>query len=242
VTAEPPRPLTAPSDPQHTLYPGLRGALAVLTLLLTVWLGILVALHARDGRGVAPRAPGLHGSRLPPGVAGSLAFPFELTDARGGRIATAGLRGRPYALTFLYSRCPDVCPLIGQELKGALRDLGSAASRVAVVGVSVDPRGDTAQAVRGWLDRQRQPANFHYAIGTARELSPVWKAFHAAPQLAGRPQTSTHSATVWLVDARGRLRASYAAGVPLRSDEIAGDLRVLLAEGDGRAVRQRVPT
>jgi cytochrome oxidase Cu insertion factor (SCO1/SenC/PrrC family) len=132
--------------------------------------------------------------------------------------------------------------LIGQELKGALRDLGSAALRVAVVGVSVDPRGDTAQAVRGWLDRQRQPANFHYAIGTERELSPVWKAYHAAAQLAGRPETSSHTAIVWLVDARGRLRASYAAGVPLQPDEIASDLRALLAEVDGRGVRQKVPT
>jgi protein SCO1/2 len=214
--------------------PRLRRALAVITLLLAVWLGILAALHTGKDHGAAPRAQGLHGSRLPPGVAGSRAFEFELPDARGGRIGTAALRGHPYALTFLYSACPDVCPLIGQELKDALRDLGSTASRVAVVGISVDPRGDTRQAVRSWLQRQGQPGNFHYAIGTERELSPVWKAYYAAPQLVGRPETSTHTATVWLIDARGSLRASYPAGAPLQPSEIASDLRTLLSEVDPR--------
>jgi protein SCO1/2 len=212
--------------------PHLRGTLALLTLLLAVSLGLLVALHPGSGPGVVPHAPGLHGSRLPPGVAGSPASAFELSDARGGHIGTAMLRGHPYALTFLYSRCPDVCPLIGQELKSALRDLGSAAFHVAVVGISVDPSGDTPAAVRGWLQRQGQPANFHYAVGTERQLSPVWTAYHAAPQLAGRPETSSHTATVWLVDGRGRLRASYPAGAPLQPSEIASDLRILLTEAN----------
>jgi protein SCO1/2 len=218
------------ADPRANPRPRLRIALALITLLLAAWAGLLVAVHGGAGRGVAARATGLHGSRLPPGIAGAPAFAFELADGRGGHISTAALRGRPYALTFLYTRCPDVCPLIGQELRVALRDLGAAASRVAVVGVSVDPRGDTPHAVRDWLHRQGEPANFHYAIGTEAALRPVWKAYSAAPQLDGRPETSSHTATVWLIDARGRLRADYSAGAPLQPQEIASDLRTLLTE------------
>lgn len=221
--------------------PRLRGALAIITLLLAVWLGVLAALNGRGERGAPAHADGLHGSRLPPGLDHSPAFAFELTDARGGPITTAALRGRPYALTFLYTQCPDVCPVIGQELKGVLRDLGDGAPRAAVVAISVDPRADTPQAVRSWLRRQRQPANFHYAIGTERELRPVWEAYYAAPQLSGRPETSTHTATVWLIDARGRLRARYPAGAPLPPDEIASDLRALLAEA-GAQPRQKEST
>src|SRR5665648_208330 len=64
-----------------------------------------------------------------------------------GAIDTARLRGRPFAVTFLYASCPDVCPLIAQEIVGALGRLGADARRVAVVAVSVDPRGDTPAAV-----------------------------------------------------------------------------------------------
>jgi protein SCO1/2 len=209
--------------------------------MLAALVGLLVVLGA-GGRGVAPpHARGLHGTRLPPELAGSPAFAFDLPDARGGRVASAALRGRPYALTFLYSRCPDVCPLIGQELKAALRALGSDAARVAVVGVSVDPRGDTPAAVRRWLRRQGQPANFHYAIGTERELRATWAAYFAAPQLSGRPDTSTHTAAVWLVDARGDLRTKYAAGTPMPPADLASDLQALLAEAR-RAGGTKEPT
>ncbi len=218
----------------------LRGPLALITLLLALWTGALIAVHHGQQHAVPPRATGLHGSQLPPGVAGAAAFAFTLTDARGGQIAAEALRGRPYALTFLYSQCPDVCPLIGQELRIALEDLGAAAARVAVVAISVDPHGDTGPAVRSWLQRQREPANFHYAIGTEQQLSPIWNAYHAAPQISGRPETSTHTAAVWLVDARGRLRASYPAGAPLRPEEISDDLRVLLGEA-AAANRQTQP-
>jgi cytochrome oxidase Cu insertion factor (SCO1/SenC/PrrC family) len=57
---------------------------------------------------------------------------------RGGVIDTRALRGRPYAVTFLYTSCPDVCPAIANDLRDAVR--GTSA---AVVAVSVDPRGDT---------------------------------------------------------------------------------------------------
>jgi hypothetical protein len=69
----------------------LRRPLAVITLLLAVWAGALVAQHHGQHHGVAPRAVGLHGSQLPPGVAGAPAYPSTLTDARSGQIATRTL-------------------------------------------------------------------------------------------------------------------------------------------------------
>jgi protein SCO1/2 len=178
-----------------------------------------------------PRAPGLRGSQLPDAMDRAPASAFDLTDARGGRITSAEIRGRPYALTFLFTHCPDVCPLIGQQLRDALERLGPDARRVAVVAVSVDPEGDRPAAVRSWLRRQRLPGNFHYAIGSQQELQPTWDAYFAAPQMTGRPETSTHAAAVWLIDARGRLRTRYSAGVLLEPADVAADLRALLREG-----------
>jgi protein SCO1/2 len=134
----------------------------------------------------------------------------------------------PYLVTFLYANCPDVCPLIGDELRQALERLGPDARRVAVVAVSVDPRGDSAEAVRAWLDRHREPAQFHYLIGSAAQLRPVWKAWFAAPQIAGKPD-STHTAAVWLVDAEGRLTGKVSAGVAFDPNALARDLRTLLS-------------
>lgn len=164
---------------------------------------------------------------LPPGLAGRAAPRIRLADARGGTFDTRSLAGRPYLVTFLYANCPDVCPLIGAQLRETLERLGGDARRVGVVAVSVDPRGDTPASVRAWLERQREPRQFHYLVGTQRALEPVWRAWYAAPQIPGDPE-SAHTAIVWLVDARGRLAAKVAAGRPFDAGGLARDVRSLL--------------
>lgn len=164
---------------------------------------------------------------LPRGLAGRPAPRIRLADARGGTFDTRSLDGSPYLVTFLYANCPDVCPLVGVELRETLARLGDDARRVAVVAVSVDPRGDTPAAVRTWLRRHREPREFHYLVGSQAQLAPVWKAWYAAPQIPGNPE-SAHTAIVWLVDARGRLAAKVPAGGPFDAAGLARDVRRLL--------------
>jgi protein SCO1/2 len=209
-------------------------SLVVLLAVGSVSLAVVLVVTLEQGDDRSTTGPvqapgGFRGNKLPDAVAGSPAPHFRLRDARGGVVDTRALRGRPYVVTFLYTNCPDVCPVIGQELRVALEKLGTQASRAAAVAVSVDPRGDTAPAVRTWLGRQRLPRNFHYAIGSERELKPVWKAYYAAPQIPGDPE-STHSASIWLVDGRGRIRTKFSAGFPVPPADIAHDLRLLLRE------------
>jgi protein SCO1/2 len=197
--------------------------IALASLLAILGLAVL----RPSGPAKTAAAAGLRdASVLPASLVGRPAPEIRLRDARGGTLDTTSLAGSPYAVTFLYTSCPDVCPLIGSELQAALAELGPLASKVAVVAVSVDPRGDTPTAVQAWLKVHHEPANFHYLIGTAAQLAPVWKSYFAAPQIAGDPQSS-HSATIWLVDGRGRRRALITAGIPVPSSDLAYDLRAL---------------
>lgn len=171
-----------------------------------------------------------HGSMLPEGIAGMRAHEFRLTDPRLGRqFGTADVAGKPYVVTFLYTQCPDVCPLIGEELRRTLELLGGSADDVAVLAVSADPKGDTPARVLKWLERHREPRNFHYLIGTRRELRPIWDAYYAAPQPEDS-ERSAHSASVWLIDGRGRIRTKYSAGVPFEPKDLARDYLYLLDE------------
>lgn len=132
-------------------------------------------------------------------------------------------------MTFLYVNCDDICPLIAVELKQALELLGARAEQITVLAVSADPEGDTRPAVRRWLTKLRMPDNFRYLIGTAKDLQPVWRDHYAAAQPAGNPN-SAHSASIWLIDRRGRWRTKFSGGVPVRPADIAHDLRILLDE------------
>jgi protein SCO1 len=213
-----------------------RGPLIAVLAAAVAATAVVAVVAARGGDGdqgpaaVTPAASGaFRGGQLPRGVYLRRAPRLRLRNARGGRFDTAELAGRPYALTFLYVNCPDVCPLIGDEIGRAFRLLGRRAGQVAAVAVSVDPKGDTPHAVRAWLRRHRLPRNFHYLIGKEHQLRPVWNAYYAAPQIPGRPE-STHSASIWLVDRAGRWRTKFSAGVPVPARDLAHEFGVLLRE------------
>jgi protein SCO1 len=216
----------APRPPDTPATRAVPAAVVAALLAGSLAAGILVlGLHRTGGAPAArgPTAPGLRADALPGGLAGGAAPRILLRDGRGGTVDTRTLRGRPYAVTFLYTHCPDVCPTIAADLKQAMED----APRAAVVAVSVDPRGDTATAVRAFAKVHRLPRAFHYGIGDRRALAPVWRAYFVSSQV-GDPRTSTHTAVVWLVDARGRLRGMYPGGAIVPAD-VGHDLRVLSA-------------
>jgi protein SCO1/2 len=189
---------------------------------------LLLAADGDDPLAIVEEQNGpFRGGQLPSELVGAPAPSFEHSDARGGRIGTADLAGKPYVVTFLFTDCPDVCPLIGQELREALEILGPRAADVAVLAVSVDPEGDTPTAVRAWLAAHELPWNFHYLVGSEDKLAPTWEAYFSEPQRPGDPE-STHTASMWLVDSDGRLRTRFSAAAPVAPADIAHDLGLLL--------------
>ncbi len=81
-------------------------------------------------------------------------------------------------MTFLYTTCPDVCPLITSDLRVALNLMGpKVASKVQIIAVSVDPRVDTPRSVAAFLARHEMTGRMQYLIGSAKELARAWKAW-----------------------------------------------------------------
>jgi protein SCO1 len=195
-------------------------------------LAVALVLLAAGCGSSAPKRPATPkfrlGSTFPTGFLGRKVARISLADARGGRFDTAKLAGKPYVVTFLYTRCPDVCPLIGIELKSALAVLGPKAKGLLVVAVSVDPRHDSPKAVRRWLKTHGEPPAFHFLTGSERVLKPVWKSWFVAPQREGDPR-SAHTSIIWLVDRHGRLAGGISAGTALPTDDLVHDLETLVA-------------
>jgi len=200
-------------------------AIAVVSLLALL---VLAAVFIANAKSTKADAPGFKAATAYPG--GSTPAPrMSLEDAASGEtFDTASLEGRPYMVTFLYTHCPDVCPLIGAELQAALRELGPEAKNVDVVAVSVDPRGDTRSAVQAWLKVHHEPSNFHYLIGSEEELEPYWEAWHVGPQIAGDPDSS-HTAIIYPITRGGDIAAIINAGGQVPSSDLAYDFRSLLS-------------
>jgi protein SCO1/2 len=172
------------------------------------------------------QAPALAGTDLGSGDAPGL----SLTDGRtGAPLALSSLRGKVVVLSFLYTRCPDVCPLTAETFRVAQRELGADAEDVVFVAVSTDPDHDTPQAVQSFSRDHGLDRNWHYLVGSRAQLAPVWQAYGVVANPDPEPPTVTHTDAVFLIDRRGRER------VLLRSDALQAslvhDLRILLKEG-----------
>jgi protein SCO1/2 len=149
--------------------------------------------------------------------------PLSLQDASGRRFTLSARRGRYVLVTFLYTRCPDVCPLIASNLNTVLRTLGPKAN-VDVLAVSVDPTGDTAAAVRAYEKKMHLDPRFHFLIGARAELRPVWAGWHVLA-VDRKPDLVDHAAYTALIDPSGKQRLLYDSKVT--AQQVLHDLRLL---------------
>lgn len=151
---------------------------------------------------------------------------FVLRDQRGHVVRMSSERGNVVLLTFLYTRCPDLCPLTAVNLDSALRRVRS--SHVQVLAVSIDPYGDTPASVRRFVRDHHLLPSFHYLTGPFDELRAVWSAYHVStnPHSGGHLD---HTLYTMLIDRRGRDRVLYDSTA--RSSAIAHDVELLLGNG-----------
>jgi protein SCO1/2 len=198
----------------------MRRALPLILLLVVA--GGCGSSAARIETPPAPKTTFRGAQVTPPSRAPALA----LHDARGRPVSLVAQRGRFVLVTFLYTRCPDVCPLIAQNLNATLRGLGQKRADVRVLAVSVDPKGDTPAAVKAYERAHRLLPQFRYLIGSKAELRRVWAAWHvlALDPKAGLVQ---HVAYTALIDPAGKERVLYDARV--QASQVLHDLRLLMS-------------
>jgi protein SCO1/2 len=143
-----------------------------------------------------------------PRVEIAVGAPFELATHDGRRLSSKELEGRPFALFFGFTNCPDVCPTTLLEMSNHMKALGPAADRLRVLFVTIDPERDTPAHVKAYL------ANFDDRIvgliGTPEEIRKVAKSYYATyekiPTSTG--YTMNHTASVFLMGPDGRFRGT----------------------------------
>jgi protein SCO1/2 len=160
----------------------------------------------------------------------SVAPDFTLRDQRGRAVRLSSERGKVVMITFLYTHCPDLCPLTAAHIAAALTRLGQRRHGVVALAVTVDPKGDTQSAVRAYVRVHRLPAEFHYLTGSKTALERIWRLYNVTPLRPGGPDPD-HTLYILLLDRSGKSRVLFdALGKPAA---MAHDLGVLLGSSAG---------
>jgi protein SCO1 len=110
---------------------------------------------------------------------------FRLRDESGAWRTPASARGEVLLVTFIYTRCRDLCPRQAAEIKEAVLGAGGG---VQVYAITVDPEHDTPATAQAWLKRMGVAGGpVHILLGSRSELTPVWERFGIVP-LSPRPR------------------------------------------------------
>lgn len=156
--------------------------------------------------------------RALPGAA-RIGAPFELTRTDGKRFSSTALAGKPYAIFFGFTHCPDICPTTLLEMTGHMQALGERAKDLNVLFVSVDPERDTPEHLKLYLSAFDE--RIIGLTGTLDEVSKVAKSYRVfyekVPSKDGSDYTMNHTASVYLMDKAGELVSTLSFQEPEES-------------------------
>jgi protein SCO1/2 len=227
---QPPSPQPAPA-PRRPFGPGHLLAL-VIVLVIAGGVALLIDGPNSTSQPLPGNAHSVKSASFDGGEAAppKPAPPLQLHNYQGRLVNLNSFRGKAVLVTFLYTNCPDVCPLITADLHTALELMGPAkAAKTQIIAVSVDPRGDTPKAVAAFLARHEMTGRMQYLIGSEHELGRVWKAWNVGSERdAQQPQLVNHTGLVYGISASGKVRTLYAAS--FKPSEIAHDVPLLASQ------------
>ena len=175
----------------------------ILWALVAVALVAFAFLSFRPARTPAPQSQ--------PMVMSSIGGPFTLVGSDGKPFSSAKLAGKPYAIFFGFTHCPDVCPTTLSRLVQLRQQLKSGDHPFEIVFVSVDPERDGPSEVGKYAELFNSP--IIGLTGSSTQIEQVKKQYgiysRKVPDGSGSYSVD-HTATVLLFDRNGQFSATVA--------------------------------
>ncbi len=169
-----------------------------LLVALAAGVGLYLVTDSRDGGDPSPQTH----------FASSIGGPFTLTAADGSTFTEKTLSGKPYAIFFGFTRCPDVCPTSLNRLAKLRGRMGADGDKFDIVFVSVDPGYDSPEDVGRYVDLFGTP--IIGLTGTDAQVAAAAKAYgvyYEKIAVEGGDYTVDHTAAVFLMDRAGKLQS-----------------------------------
>ena len=159
--------------------------------------GVLALAFAIDRSG---------GSKVPAEAASSIGGPFQLIAPDGSAVTEKTFAGKPFAIYFGYTRCPDVCPTSLARMARLRKLLGPDGDKFAILFVSVDPEHDKPAAIGEYVKLFGTP--IFGLTGTDAQLAQIEREYgvyvNKVPQPGG-DYLVDHSAAILLMDRQAQL-------------------------------------
>ena len=158
---------------------------------------------------------------------------FALIDQSNQPYGSADLRGKIWVADFIFTRCPDMCPMLSAAMASLQRDLDREKlwDRVRLVSFSVEPDHDSPEVLREYAAKLRAGAHWAFLTGSRQDIWQLSQEGFKLPAAESPPDAGNpilHSNKFVLSDAEGRIRGYYNATDAQDRQRLLRDLRTLV--------------
>lgn len=174
------------------------GAWTAVVVVAFVSAAVLLGWWRVDGSG---RTATLSSQAVP-----EVGGPFTLVDHTGRTVTDRDFLGKPMAVFFGFTHCPEVCPTTLLQIANLTKQIGAAADRLQILLITVDPERDTPEQLALYL--QSFDPRVVGLTGSREQVDAVLDAYKAYAKKVPTDNgyTMDHSASVYLMKADGRFR------------------------------------
>lgn len=193
-------------DTSKTKFLMLGLAVVAMGIVLGTAVWLRIGPHAEFGGNSRDSAEGLNQYGSVPD--------FSLTERNGSAVGLAQLRGKIWIADFIYTTCPDTCPLQTARM-AKLQGQYAGDPEIQFVSFTVDPERDTPQALTAYADKyQADAARWYFLTGQRERITRlIQQGFHLAvatvPMDTEPSGMIPHSPRFVLVDKEARIRGYY---------------------------------
>jgi protein SCO1/2 len=193
--------------------------LAALVVMLALLTGVAPALAHEAAHQQEERLPTIGAA---PG--------FALTSQDGTEVTLSSLRGKVVALAFIYTWCPDICPMLTDKMARVQDELGEDfGSKIAFVSITIDPERDTPAVLKEYASSFKADlAGWSFLTGAPATVLDVAHRYGVAVAKAAAGGID-HTLLTTLIDRQGNMRVQY-LGYRFKEEEFRRDLESLAHE------------
>ena len=135
---------------------------------------------------------------------------FTLTDHTGRKFHFKPASGKVFLVTFVYTTCPDVCPLFSAHFAAIQRALDAEKrENYLLLSISTDPKRDTPAKMKAYAEAFKADVkHWQFLTGSPKDLAEVWKSFGVNVKDHGNGVIQ-HTNLTTLIDGSGTRRVDY---------------------------------
>ena len=209
-----------------------------------IFIGFVALLQAFTVSGCSNIKP-YYGTEL---SSRDLAPLFNLHNQFGQPVSLSDYHGEIVLLSFIYTKCTDICPIVTKKFRDVHSLLGKDIQSTALIIITVDPEHDTINSIYDYSKQWEMLNKWQFLTGTRENLSSIWKAYYIDPVTDNKGSdrnTSgkqiqengtegfyqeinrvTHSSPLYVIDESGVMRIMFT--LPFEAADVVHDIKLLL--------------